>query len=83
MMAVHDLKIWPIYFGPVENGTKKFELRKADRDYKVGDILRLREFDPFEIGYTGQSVDVPVTYILDGLMAKELPGMCLMSIEVI
>jgi hypothetical protein len=70
-MTVHELKIWVEYFEPVAKGVKTFELRKADRDYQVGDILKLREWDPNIKDYTGQRVDMKVTYILDGSLAPE------------
>ncbi len=47
-MTVHKLKLFPEYFDAVANGIKTFEIRKNDRDYKVGDTLRLYEFDPEE-----------------------------------
>ena len=61
-MDTHELKILPQYFQAVWNGTKNFELRKNDRDYKVGDILILREYNNGE--YTGSFLKVIVTYIL-------------------
>lgn len=45
-MDVHDLKIHPEHFKPVWCGEKTFEIRFNDRDYKVGDLLDLHEFDP-------------------------------------
>lgn len=66
-MKAHDLKIKPIFFREVINGKKTFELRYDDRDYEVGDILILREY---EEGYTGHMAIVEVTSILmdyDGL----------------
>jgi len=45
-MTVHKLKLHPNYFDAVANGIKTFEIRKDDRDYKVGDTLHLYEFDP-------------------------------------
>ncbi|MFD1485377.1 DUF3850 domain-containing protein [Lacticaseibacillus baoqingensis] len=58
-----DLKIMPEYFDPVARRVKTFEIRKNDRDYQVGDVLRLREFDG--VSYTGRLVRVIVTYITD------------------
>lgn len=58
----HKLKILPIYFREVESGNKKFELRKFDRPFSVGDELILREYDCFK--YTGRAVRVLVTYML-------------------
>lgn len=57
----HFLKTETEYFQAIEQGRKKFELRKNDRDFKVGDLLHLketiggvftgRELPPFEIQY--------------------------------
>ncbi|MER1815850.1 DUF3850 domain-containing protein, partial [Proteus mirabilis] len=41
----HELKINPQYFNQVRIGAKKAEFRRADRDFQVGDILVLREFN--------------------------------------
>lgn len=60
----HDLKIIPQYFEDVMTGKKKFEIRKNDRDYKVGDIFILREWEP-DKGYTGRSFMQCIVYILD------------------
>lgn len=43
---VHQLKTWPMYFTALRQGSKTFELRENDRQFKVGDTLQLREFDP-------------------------------------
>lgn len=75
-MTEHDLKSWPEFFGPILSGAKTFELRKNDRGYKVGDLLRLREYEPV-IGewdnrhgagtYTGREIVKRVSYIMDGV----------------
>jgi hypothetical protein len=39
---VHILKTDPAVFDAMASGVKTFEIRKADRDYRVGDVLRLR-----------------------------------------
>lgn len=43
---LHELKTWPAYFDRIEDGSKTFEIRKNDRGFQAGDMLRLREFNP-------------------------------------
>lgn len=66
-MRTHELKTWTQYFRAILSGEKTFELRKNDRDFRVGDVLVLREFDPIVLGYTGRSVTRNVTYVLHGI----------------
>lgn len=42
---IHELKVKPVYFEAVKEGIKTFELRRDDRNFKVGDILLLREWE--------------------------------------
>lgn len=42
----HHLKCHPPYFEKIVSGTKKFEIRKNDRDFEVGDVLVLQEYEP-------------------------------------
>ena len=63
---VHELKTWPSYFNGVINGTKNFEVRKADRPFKLADILLLREFNPDTNKYTGAACTRQIEYILNG-----------------
>lgn len=63
---IHELKTIQPYFNAVYNGTKTFELRKNDRDYKVGDILNLREYDDIVREYRDRSISKRVNYILEG-----------------
>jgi hypothetical protein len=58
----HELKILPKYFEEVWNENKTFELRKDDRDYKIGDTLRLLEFDYGT--YTGRECNRTILYCL-------------------
>lgn len=58
-----SLKILPEYFEAQIEGKKNFEIRKNDRDYRVGSVLSLREFDGHN--YTGRGVKVVVTFITD------------------
>lgn len=61
---IHDLKCWPAYYSQVRDGRKQFELRKNDRNYKIGDLLILREWEPKIKDYTGYSVTAVVTCIV-------------------
>jgi hypothetical protein len=85
----HTLKIDPIPFQAVKARIKKLELRKADRDFRVGDTLHLLETvstgaemaagAPLE--YTGGEDIVRVTHILHGPIYGLAEGWCVMSIE--
>jgi hypothetical protein len=44
-MAEHILKCWPNSYDAVALGIKRFEWRKDDRGYEVGDVLVLRKWD--------------------------------------
>ncbi|MFP7308821.1 DUF3850 domain-containing protein [Enterococcus faecalis] len=61
--AIHELKILPEYFEAVVSGNKCFEIRKNDRRYEVGDILRLNEYEDGK--YTGNFHVAEITYITD------------------
>lgn len=63
---MHCLKTWPAFFAAVVSGEKPFEVRKADRDFRVGDVLVLQEWNPEIEQYTGAMIAKKVTYILDG-----------------
>lgn len=51
MSKTHKLKIAPVHFIGVMNGTKTAEFRINDRNFQPGDILELCEFDRDE--FTG------------------------------
>jgi len=59
-----EKKIWPEYFAKISSGDKTFELRLADWQCGVGDILVLREWDPGTKDYTGRQIEKAVTYVM-------------------
>lgn len=83
-MTTHELKCWIGPFEAIVKGEKTFEYRKSDRDFKVGDVLHLREFQPNirpieKWGYTGREHYVRVTYIMEEGFGLPLEY-CIMSI---
>ncbi|MEG0297664.1 MAG: ASCH/PUA domain-containing protein [Clostridium sp.] len=64
MGKIHELKILPKYFNDIWSGRKNFELRKNDRGFNIGDTLILKGFEDGD--YTGDALEVVVTYILFG-----------------
>lgn len=77
---VHSLKIAPKYFEKVVSKEKSFEVRYNDRNFQVGDILKLMKYT--EGSYTGRSVYVKVTYILRDFEGLQ-PNFVVLSIELI
>ncbi|HHS9877622.1 TPA: DUF3850 domain-containing protein [Klebsiella aerogenes] len=75
----HDLKIYPEFFSAVCTGVKRAELRKNDRDYRVGDTLHLRETPRGSCHQTGEFINVKITHIAD--VGEWMPGFVMLSIE--
>lgn len=64
--ATHKVKCWTGYFDAVARGDKPFEVRLNDRNYKVGDLLVLEDWDPSCEAYTGRVLRFRITYVLIG-----------------
>jgi len=77
---VHQIRLGAQFFDDVLEGRKKFELRKNDRGYKVGDILEMMEFKDGR--NTGRTVKVNVVYMLEDFTGLE-DGYCIMGTELI
>lgn len=75
----HDLKIYPEFFSAVCTGVKRAELRKNDRDYRVGDTIHLMETPRGSCHRTGEFINVTITHIAD--VGEWMPGYVLLSIE--
>jgi hypothetical protein len=68
MDIAHELKIWPMWYREVVDGQKRFEIRRADRDFQAGQVVRLREYIPETAegcgGYTGGEATILITHVV-------------------
>jgi predicted transcriptional regulator len=69
----HELKIWPQHFAAVVSGVKKYEVRRNDRVYKVGDEIHLREWDPEPATYTGRFQLARIIHVTDSASWEFIP----------
>lgn len=66
-MEIHELKTWAEFFKAIQSGEKTFEIRNNDRNFQVGDMLLLREYDLETDRFTGRETIKQITYITDFL----------------
>lgn len=78
---LHALKLLPVYFEPVKDKVKTFEIRKNDRGFEIGDILHLKEYDAINQEYTGRGCYRTIKYILNGPGYGLEEGYCILSID--
>lgn len=89
MAVVHELKTDADVFLLVVKGLKTFDVRRNDRDFKVGDVLLLKETEytgeemkkGAPLRYTGRVKAVEVLYIMLGPVYGLKKGWCIMSVE--
>ncbi|HET7025076.1 MAG TPA: DUF3850 domain-containing protein, partial [Gemmatimonadales bacterium] len=79
-MKEHSVKIQRPYFEAVVSGAKRYEIRRDDRGYAVGDALLLREID--DAGETtGRTAQRTISYISRPSDLGLLPeGVCVLSL---
>lgn len=80
-MATHELKTWREPFQAALRGAKTHEVRKRDRNFSVGDILHLREYDPDTQEYSGDHFYMKITYITHGGSFGLPADICVMSVK--
>lgn len=84
----HHLKSWVQFFEPIIAGERVHELRRNDRNFQVGDVLRLHEWDPVAGCATGREAVAEITSITSEhapCAVSDLglaPGFCILSIRV-
>lgn len=79
--TTHRIKCHPEPFMALDSGDKAFEWRKFDRDYQVGDDLKICEFDPITQHYSGRYLVKRVTYMISSGFG--IPdGYCIMSLSI-
>lgn len=59
----HDVKLVASWWNDITSGKKRFELRKNDRGYKVGDKLLMQEYAAG--AFTGRTIMADITYMLE------------------
>ena len=68
---IHKLKTHPQYYQAIRDALKRFEFRKNDRDFKVGDKLILEEYNPELKEYTGRASHKRIYCILEDFQGLE------------
>lgn len=76
----HELQLWPTCFAAVSAGTKPFDVRENDVDFQVGDALLIREYDPDNRTYSGQTLLRWVSYVLPGGTFGVEEGWCVLGL---
>jgi hypothetical protein len=80
-MTTHYLKCWPENFEELIAGEKTHEVRKADRNFQVGDELREQEWAPKTSQHTGREASFSITQITPPSRWGLPPDLCVLSIR--
>jgi hypothetical protein len=81
-MKVHELKTVKPHFSAVWSKIKRMEIRNNDRNFQLGDVLHMREYDLDKKEYSGRYMLVDVIHILPGGQFGIHPDHCVMSIKI-
>jgi hypothetical protein len=80
-------KSWTHFFQAIKAGRKLHDVRE-DEGFQVGDTMILQEYDNINGAYTGEEIEVEVTYITNRTVpcafssAVLSPGYCILSLKV-
>ena len=75
----YELQIWPACFAAVIAGNKPFDVRENDRNFQVGDVLTLCEYEPETEQFTGKTITRWVSYVLQGGVFGIQPNWCVLG----
>lgn len=75
---VHEIRLAAMYFEDIKSGKLPFLLRKNDRGYKEGDLLKLMEFQDGR--NTGRMIEALITFLLEDNTGLE-DDYCILGIK--
>lgn len=70
-MQIHTIKCQQPYFNEVWLGHKKFELRRNDRNYQLGDLVYLQEWNEEKKEYNRYMIKCRITSLLENYAGLE------------
>ena len=57
-----EKKCWPPSFQEILDGKRNFDVRLGDVDFKSGDIMVIKEWDPGTGQYTGREIEKKIVF---------------------
>ena len=74
MKQIHNLKCIDPWFEFTWRRQKVFEIRKNDRDFHVGDVVTLHEYNPMDGTFTKRRISGEIQFIFPENEIYLLPG---------
>ena len=63
---IHEVKSWCYLYSAAISGIKTHDFRDmTERDYKIGDYIKFKEFDQTIGKFTGREAMFEITYVTD------------------
>ena len=62
-VTMHELKSWPAHFSEIITLIRRFDTRLNDRDFKQGDSVLFREWNPDTKEYTGREAKTVIAFV--------------------
>jgi hypothetical protein len=80
-LRYHELKCWPKPYSELVSGHKGYEIRRHDRNYQVGHMMLIREWDPDREQYTGQYSTWIVQHLTPGGEWGLPQDLCILGVQ--